>query len=268
MFAPIVPTEGGQTPMSCASMRGLAPPLGGTISMPSDRSNGESAGDEEAPELRELEAELCRLGGVLAVRVVGDRSGRPVEVHVLSDHSKPAKQTVRDVRAVAQTVFGLELDHRIVSVAQFDSTERVETEQAVALRPEARVRVVSVRFDSQEIRAAVEVVLAQGEREVTGYAEGSVAAIARPQLVAAAALDAVRRLAPTADAVHLAAADVTKSGKTRVALVTVVHVQPPLELVVSGSAVVHRGRDDAIVRAVLDATNRRLSGLDSRPPDL
>jgi hypothetical protein len=236
--------------------------------MPSDRSNGESSSEsEDAPELRELEAELCRLGGVLAVRVVGDRNGRPLEVHVLADQSKPAKQTVRDVRAVAQTVFGLEVDHRIVSVAQFDGAKPPETDQTLPAPPEARVRIVSVRVDSQELRTTVEVVLARDEREVAGYAEGSVAAIARPQLVATAALDAVRQLEPAGGAVHLSAADITKSGKTRVALVTVVHVQPPLELVVSGSAVVRRGRDDAIVRAVLDATNRRLSGSESGTPD-
>jgi hypothetical protein len=32
--------------------------------------------------------------------------------------------------------------------------------------------------------------------------------------------------------------------------------------VVSGSAVVRRDRDDAVVRALLDATNRRLSRLE------
>jgi len=76
--------------------------------MPSEHSNGGASPDESPPEkqLQDLEEELCRLGGVLAVRVVGDKNGRPVEVHVLSDHTKPAKQTVRDVRAVAQTVFG------------------------------------------------------------------------------------------------------------------------------------------------------------------
>ena len=98
--------------------------------MPSERTSTESSKEvgPERPilELQELEEELCRLGGVLAVRVVGDRIGRPIEVHVLADNSKPAKQTVRDVRSVAQTMFGLELDHRIVSVAQFDTTEGEE----------------------------------------------------------------------------------------------------------------------------------------------
>jgi len=236
--------------------------------MPSDWANGESAtgneGQSTSPlELRELEEELCRLGGVLAVRVVGDRNGRPVEVHVLSDHSKPAKQTVRDVRAVAQTVFGLELDHRIVSVAQFDNSGSGESVQPAASPTERRVRVVTVRVDSHEVRAAVEVALALGEREYSGYAEGSVAAIARPHLVATATLDALRHLEPDAAAVHLASADITKAGKARVALVTVVFVEPPLELLMSGSAVVRRGRDDAVVRAVLDATNRRVSRLEA-----
>ncbi|MEX1006878.1 MAG: hypothetical protein WD271_03440 [Acidimicrobiia bacterium] len=235
--------------------------------MPSDRPNGESGSDEAQPEevleLQELEEELCRLGGVLAVRVVGDRLGRPTEVHVLSDNSKPAKQTVRDVRAVAQTVFGLELDHRIVSVAQFDANDSDEHAHGAPARTETRVRVASVRFDSETVRATAQVVLADGDREQTGHAEGSVAAIGRPQLVAAATLDALRQLEPAAGAVHLSAADVTRVGKYRIALVTVVWVEPPLELAVSGSAVVRRDRDDAVARALLDATNRRISRLES-----
>jgi hypothetical protein len=233
--------------------------------MPSDQADAESSETEAHGSLglQELEEELCRLGGVLAVRVVGDRVGRPIEVHVLADNSKPAKQTVRDVRSVAQTVFGLELDHRIVSVAQFDANDTEEAAHSDAVRNETRVRVGSVRFDSEGVRATVQVVLATGEQEQSGYAEGSVAAIGRPQLVAAAALDALRQLESSADAVHLSAAEVTRVGGTRIAVVTVVWVEPPLELPMSGSAVVRRDRDDAIARALLDAVNRRLSRLES-----
>lgn len=232
--------------------------------MPNDRANAEpSEAQEGVLGLQELEEELCRLGGVLAVRVVGDRVGRPIEVHVLADNTKPPKQTVRDVRSVAQTVFGLELDHRIVSVAQFDAND---TDEEVArnhvVQNETRVRVGSVRFDSEGVRATVQVVLATGEQEQSGYAEGSVAAIGRPHLVAAAALDALRQLESAADAVHLSAAEVTRIGGNRIAVVTVVWVEPPLELPMSGSAVVRRDRDDAIARALLDAVNRRLSRLE------
>jgi hypothetical protein len=231
--------------------------------MPSEWSNDELS-SEDAPgavdELRELEDELCRLTGVHAVRVVGDRAGRPIEVHVLSDPSKPAKQTVRDVRAVAQTVFGIELDHRIVSVAQLNTNDQ-NTPVGIELPRggETRARVGSINIEAVGLRAQVRVLLVHDDREITGYAEGSVASAARPQLVAAAALDAVRQAEPAAEAIHITSAEISRVGGNRVAVVTVVYVDPPAELVVSGSAVVRRDRDDAVVRALLDATNRRLT---------
>jgi hypothetical protein len=232
--------------------------------MPADWSNDElsSEGDQEPDvptELRELEDELCRLTGVHAVRIVGDRAGRPVEVHVLADPSKPAKQTVRDVRAVAQTMFGIELDHRIVSVAQLNTNEE-NTPVGIELpRTESRARVVSINIEALGLRAQVRVVLAEHDREHTGFAEGSIASAARPQLVATAALDAVRQADPAAEAIHITSAEISRIGSNRVAVVTVVYVDPPSELVVSGSAVVRRDRDDAVARALLDATNRRLA---------
>jgi hypothetical protein len=232
--------------------------------MASDRANGESLAGGAQPEsawgLQEVEEELCRLGGVLAVRVVGDRMGRPTEVHVLSDHTKTPKQTVRDIRAVAQTVFGLELDHRIVSVAQFDAEGEADGDQ-LRVRSEPRVRVENVRFERGSAGASAEVVLVGGDRQETGTASGAVAAVGRPQLVAAATLAALRQLEPLAASVHLAGADVARVGKNRIALVTVVWIEPPLELPVSGSAVVRSDRDDAVARALLDATNRRMSRL-------
>jgi hypothetical protein len=230
--------------------------------MPSEWSNDElsSAGDgDAATELRELEDELCRLAGVHAVRVVGDRAGRPVEVHVLADPSKPAKQTVRDVRAVAQTMFGIELDHRIVSVAQLNTNDQ-NTPVGIELpRSETRARVASINVEAVGLRAQVRVLLIENDREHTGYAEGSIASAARPQLVAAAALDAIRQAEPAAEAIHITSAEISRIGSNRVAVVTVVYVDPPSELVVSGSAVVRRDRDDAVARALLDATNRRLA---------
>ena len=232
------------------------------VSMPSEWSNDElsAEGDRDvASELRELDDELCRMGGVHAVRIVGDRAGRPTEVHVLADPTKPAKQIVRDVRAVAQTVFGIELDHRIVSVAQLNTNEQ-NTPTGIELpRSEARARVGSINIEAVGLRAQVRVVLVDNDRELTGFAEGSVASAARPQLVAAAALDAVRQGEPAAEAIHITSAEISRVGSNRVAVVTVVYVDPPSELVVSGSAVVRRDRDDAVARALLDATNRRLA---------
>jgi len=250
------------------SGRGLQALESDGVAMPSEWSNDELApeGDRDlGAELRDLEDEVCRLSGVHAVRIVGDRVGRPVEVHVLADPSKPAKQVVRDVRAVAQTVFGIEIDHRIVSVAQLNTNDQ-NTPVGIELpRSEARARVGAINIEAVGYRAQVRVVLVDHDRELTGYAEGSVASAARPQLVAAAALDAVRQGEPAAEAIHITNAEISRIGNNRVAIVTVVYVDPPTELVVSGSAVVRRDRDDAVARALLDATNRRLARAERGP---
>jgi hypothetical protein len=68
--------------------------------------------------LPELEDSLRAIPGVRAASVVTGADARPTEVHVLANPGKPAKQVVRDVQSVAMAQFGLDIDHRIVSVVQ------------------------------------------------------------------------------------------------------------------------------------------------------
>jgi hypothetical protein len=208
-------------------------------------------------ELQEFEASLCRLSGVVAARVVGDRAGRPIEIHVVADQRKPSKQTVRDVRALAQTVFGMDIDHRIVSVAQLDATGSLE--QSAGPAAASRVRLIDARVEVEGVRAMARITLVGGMNEITGFAEGSAASMARPRLVAQATLDALRQLEHDVDSLYVDTATLGPLASHEVATVALVFVEPPLEHVVSGSAVVRRDPDEAIARAVLDATNRRLS---------
>lgn len=205
----------------------------------------------------DLEAELCRLPEVSAARVVTE-GDRPVEVHIVADPSKPAKQVVRDVQSVALASFGLEIDRRIVSVVQLGRNGVHTTTDAADSAP--RPRIVGITAEHTDLRALVRVTLAAGDLEATGFAEGSVASAARHRLVAQATLDALRQLAPVAEALDVDAAQLVRLGHHDVAIVTVVHVVPPEEQIVSGSAMVRQRDDaDAIARALLDATNRRVS---------
>ena len=180
---------------------------------------------------------------------------------MLADPSKPAKQTVRDVRAVAQTMFGIELDHRIVSVAQLEH-ERRRTRRSASSSPAAKSgsRIGSINVEAVGLaRAGARRARRRATASTPATPRARSRASARPQLVAAAALDAVRQAEPAAEAIHITSAEISRIGSNRVAVVTVVYVDPPTELVVSGSAVVRRDRDDAVARALLDATNRRLA---------
>jgi hypothetical protein len=211
-----------------------------------------------------VEAEILRLPDVAAVRVVTDDLSRPVEVHVLAHTGKHAKQVVRDVQSVALASFNLEIDRRIVSVVQLAPNGESDTASTAPRAP--RVRVLGIQASTVDLRMSIRVTL-EADEQATGYAEGAAAPTIRPRLVAVATLDALRQLEDLASTFDVVGAEITRVGTQDVALVTLVAVEMPLERHLAGSAIVHHSPDDAIVRAVLDAANRRLSLAPRDPHD-
>ena len=208
-------------------------------------------------DLTSLEQELSRLPDVSAARIVADEAGRPVEVHVLAATDKHPKQIVRDIQSVAMASFGIDLDRRVVSVVRLDSGAQPSP-------GEPRTVLKSIVAEQQGQRTVMRVALERNGNEATGTAEGSLASAARLRLAALAAADALRQLFPGAVMTDVETAVVIRSVERELALVTLTMALPTHEEAVTGSALVRDGGDvDAIVRAVLDATNRRLPALSS-----
>jgi len=218
-------------------------------------------------DLRAIETELCRLPDLSAARIVADSAGRAVEVHVLALPGKAPKQIARDVQSVAMASFGLDLDRRIISVVQLDGDDITDDHEDDAEDDSeksverSRPRVVAINIEVARRRAHVRVTLAYDSEERAGLAEGTVAVASRPRLVAAATLDAIQQFVPAAECLDLDSAQIVRVGPHDVAIVMLVVVTPPHEQIVSGSTIVRDNQDpsDAVVRAVLDATNRKLS---------
>jgi hypothetical protein len=177
-------------------------------------------------------------------------------VHVLAHTGKHAKQIVRDVQSVAMASFGLDLDRRIVSVVQLDP-EDDDAAAVLGAAPALRTRILSVDSHTAGVRTTVRVSLRLGDDEATGFAEGSVAVATRPRLVASATIDALQQIGAV-DAVDVEEAELIRVGSDQVAVVTLVSFDPPNEIRLVGSAIVRQHPDDAVVRAALDALNRRL----------
>ncbi len=234
-------------------------------------------------DVQQLERELCRIPEISAARVVAEDDGRISEVHILSVPTKHAKQIVRDVQSVALATFDLDLDRRIVSVVQLDDgtgaghgragsagsaggddsgdTGEVDDDHA-GEGTYLRFHVDAVTAARNGVRCTANVALRLGDETVAGSAEGLVAAGSVLRLVAQATLDALRVVEPAAGRADVETATVVRLGDRSVAVVTIVVVVPPYEEVLSGSAVVRgAGEHDAVARAVLDATNRRLPAL-------
>jgi hypothetical protein len=92
-----------------------------------------------------------------------------------------------------------------------------------------------------------------------GFLKVQLPQLLRHRLVAQATLDALRQLEPMAETLDVDSALVVRVGGVDVAVVTVIFVLPPEEQIISGSSIVRQNNEaDAIARAILDATNRRM----------
>jgi len=227
--------------------------------------------------LPDLEDAIRQLTGVRAASVVTDGQANPTEVHVLASPGKPAKQLVRDVQSLAMAQFGIDIDHRIVSVVQIED-ESADADAAATVDPdEAKLPQTTADAVLEEVEASARPVIAEialrstgseAEAEVSvtfesetfiGTATGASASSQRPRLVAAATLTAIAELlgVPT----DVESASIVDTGTNPVALVVLTLAVPRIgSQSVAGSAVVRGDEAGAGARAVLAALNRRLGG--------
>jgi len=135
----------------------------------------------------ELDQLISRLSGVLAARAVLNEEGEIVEIHVLSDLSKSPKQLVRDVQSAIQATYGIEVDYKLISVAQVNGNMVMP---AVQNEPRLLIRRITVSLDGQFLETTV--VLAKGDQAFEGRYRGPVSGRSRIQSAAYACLDALK----------------------------------------------------------------------------
>ncbi len=226
--------------------------------------------------LPELEDALRQVPGIRAASVVTGPDSVPTEIHIVASRTKGAKQVVRDVQSLALAAHGIDIDHRIVSVVQFDDGDNVpavirlpdpaeraaSSERLSAEGPTdslARPVIASISIRTAGAEADASVVVSTGEDSYEGRSIGPSTMSHRHTLVARATLDAVGELLGLPAEIEFAT--VSPMGTRRMAACVIQVAVPRVgELVLTGSALVRNDEADAVARAVLDALNRRLAG--------
>lgn len=200
-----------------------------------------------------LQEKISRIDGVEAVRVVAG-NGQIDEIHVLARRHKHPKQVVRDVQSLAQALFGLNIDRRVVSVVQLADS---------VLNSGSRPALVDVAENTDSNRTEVTVTLKWKERLLVGQATGAAAMSTRWRLVAEATLEAVRQSLHHNVGLGISSMDLPTLGSRPIAIAQVVVVTESAERPLIGAAYVEGDESKAVVRSVLDALNRLLPDLEN-----
>lgn len=203
------------------------------------------------------ESILRQIRGVLAAQVVIAPSGEVDEIHVLAGPGRGAKQIVRDVESALAAQFGVNVDHKRVSVAHLRGPGEGSAE--------GRLKLKGVQLGVEGVRALCRVELEWDGQALAGEAEGPASTTNRRHLPAAATFAALEQRFRIGDALVLEDATLCQVGQRAVALVSVSVLGRDGEQVLVGCCLVRGDEREAIVRAALDAVNRRLAR-GQRPP--
>lgn len=247
-----------------------------------------TAGD---PRFHDIDAErlLEALAGVVSAHIVTDSLGRMVEIHVLASPELHPKQVVRNVESALSAGLGIDIDRRMVSVAQIRETtnghnpadpedlprgpdagpdptvDHTDAPATVALSPpepepsarNAPQRLEFVRYESRRDaeRCTCEVVLRSGEDEVTGTGVGPDTAAGRAEAAGRAVFDALMRARPGLRLALEGAAISNTRGRNFV-LISAQTLLQRETVPLAGAAALSRSPEEAGILAALQASNR------------
>ncbi|PKQ17078.1 MAG: hypothetical protein CVT67_01165 [Actinobacteria bacterium HGW-Actinobacteria-7] len=216
--------------------------------------------DQNASRVRAEDIEEClgQVGEIKAARVVVGIDGQITEIHILALPTKSPKQLVRDIESTLMAQFGIPIDHRKISIAQLGRESIPDAPEQV--RPSAaRPRIVNINASVSGMKATASVTLEIAGREFIGMASGPASQTGRLRNVAGAALDAVGQYLGEDTTFALEDVAVVQLGREKVAVACISLVTHFGEQAFSGSALVRQNDSDSVVRATLDAINRRIA---------
>ncbi|MBN2260215.1 MAG: hypothetical protein JW702_06705 [Clostridiales bacterium] len=200
---------------------------------------------------RKIEDLVKKIQGVLSTKAVIDND-KIVELHLLTDKSRNPKQISRDIQSALAADLDIEIDHKVISIAQINFVEDSYSNKRV------KIKSVSKIINSTDLICEVKLTL--GDVEMVGSSQYRNISSRKDYSVVIATIDALEKLFNFADMVFLEGIEVIERHNYSVAVVLVSTIFEQEE-VMSGSSVVEDDRDLALVKATLDAVNRRLNML-------
>ncbi|MFW5951506.1 MAG: hypothetical protein ACOCVZ_05255 [Gemmatimonadota bacterium] len=232
------------------------------------------------PRFEDIDARqlLEALAGVVSAHIVTDDLGRMREIHVLASPALHPKQVVRNVESALSAGLGIDVDRRIVSVAQIretnggaggaadpDVAERLLARLAghadegdpdePAADPARRAEFVRYRSRRDAERCACDVVLRAGGEEYTGTATRPDTAAGRAEAAARAVFDALMRARPGLE-LALEGAAITACRGRNFVIVSAHTLLHRTTVPLAGAAPLTRSPEEAGILAALQASNR------------
>lgn len=198
----------------------------------------------------EMEEIINQIPEVISSKVIVSASNDLEEIHVLASNQRNAKQIARDIQSALTAKFDIKVDHKIISVAQINFKQETESE--------FRLKIHSIGYSVSGNMAQIKVVLQKGDELIEGLAEGMNSKNNVYRMVANATLECIHTLLGMNSTFIVEDIEQMQLAKRNVIVTAISLITHHEEELMVGSAVVRKDEYETIVRATLDAINRRI----------
>ncbi|WP_156936266.1 hypothetical protein [Clostridiisalibacter paucivorans] len=201
-------------------------------------------------DVKEIENFIKKIQSVMTCKAISNESDEIIEMHILADINRSAKQLSRDVQTGLVSKFGIKIDHRKISIAQID--------QKTIRDMHFRLRVHSISLTTTATKAVARVILARGEDIFEGQAVGPNTEFNVKKLFATATLRAVERFLNIEEKFILEDIKTVALAGKDVIVTAIAFLSPMDEEAFCGCAFVGKDFRESIVKSTLDGINRRI----------
>lgn len=200
---------------------------------------------------RQIEDVIKRIKGVISCSVViSNEDGKIEEVHIFSECNRQPKQMVRDIESAVMAELNIPLDHKKISVAQI--------KQSTPVAKYSRLIINSVDVNGSNNWLSSKVSVKLGEFTYEGQSEGPNSRSNRYRLLAAAACQSIETVLEQKLRFVIEEVYWTNLSSGEIATVVLSCVSENNIEKLVGSCLFSTDKDIAIVKAVLDALNRKI----------
>jgi hypothetical protein len=199
-------------------------------------------------EFKEIQQLISKIDAILNVKIL-EENGEIAELHILANKLRAPKQIVRDIESSLLAAFNYRIDRKVISIAQ------IETDEAKTMN---RVKYDGIFVGSSGTMAECVVKLLYEDEEYETKLSGIRTAANSRKIVAEATVRTVEKILGQPYIFDIQDVLVTLNGPVTFVSVLVNMICGAHEETMVGSVIVKNDINEAIVKATLDAINRRV----------
>lgn len=191
---------------------------------------------------------IKKISGIKYVKIKGDIDNLE-SIHIVINGMKSPKQIVRDVEAVLLAMFDYEVDHKIISVAQLDLDEETSL---------GRIKYEGINVKMDEPYIECDVQLSYKDQVFTHTQRGVKTALNRYLTIAKGTIGCLEKVTQGQHFFDILDVQIHQSKGIEFVSVMIQMISKKKDDSLIGTAIIKDDSYEAVVKATLDAVNRRV----------